>query len=1812
MAIKREDLIPSILNKVRQTFNDDKGWVRQSNFSTKPIQNFISKMNDDTGLYRQGKFTPIKALGDIKGTTGVTLKEAVAKLPEQAQQQWGQAGLVRNNPLLQKFAPKVIEPLATVTELGPAAYMNTWAKGVSTFARDTTTPQKAWDLLGVAGSLNPAYATKNLASGPLGVGMNAITNKLSGKPALENWKQGWQQGQEFQFHANPINQATGTLVNEMSKSVPFLQKFTETALKSNIQPTDKLGTAVGKWLSTSGRKVLKAAILETAVETPIWASMTKTDQETYVDALEREALQNLVMNTGMAGLSSIVDTRNLAPIVKKSIDDAATNYWKYATSPEGISKQGGYLNIFGEIVDGSSRTKLFDNAVYTLKENPNATPSEKGQATTDIINLAKRVLTNEEIKKIMGKKSGIYSGSTSAFDDLLDAVGKKIGDDTKMNKGYKEPFTIRNLLSNKGKTNEEILKSQSGKINLFGDIDTKQDTSGFPQKKIKLKTDFNQPIKTGGIDEIPKTIKTRRVSSISKTPYYEDTPIIRKEENITLYQGSKPGEQRQFWTPNKKYAEKFGDVKEKTGDFYLVDNGNMVTDVYVEVPNVKSVSPESVSPIKTGGEDLISEARKYKSAEDFVRDKVYSTFQAKNVNEGKQSYKNFLESRKGMEIDKKIIDNFNFFNTNEKMETLRAVETYNIDNLKGYPEVDLINRIKSSYGEVIGNNVEQISKENKALKLTDIWNKANLSPESVSPIKTGGVSNLSPESKGIKPALIDKKIDLGFEPKNIDIGKPAQQVEIPTTKVQTELPSPNKVSQSQDILPLPQGEIKQQIVKTKAQLKKVLAENPNANVRIELKPEKGKIITYGNIPDRADVAATLPNRVNSFIDDVLGYSTNAPKGGKREASLWTKTLRKGQTAITTKVEEGLGSENPYIRNGATFLQNFFRGLGMSPERQTASMELRGELGTANQRAYDVMDQLYKSLGNNKKSLERINAVLDPEISKIKISFDDLSKSEKEVYGLIREGLDLVHDTSYANGHISPELYAANKGKYVPRLYDVTELPPEVNQFVTQGKKINNNLYKQRKDINAWKIDNSLNDPVYALGKRLAQVETNTAIRKYTDFLASNPRFISDVERKGFTKLSDSPAYGSLAGKYVLNSAAEDLKGFFFSNQALQNLYDVFRAYDRMDIRQLQKKLLTVFNPTTNVGNVVSDQVFGFVTGVDPLTLNKNLINLKNNPSQFKQLNDYLMRKGITGTDITRIDFTNRLGSIDELASGVKPGKLKNISNKVQSFYGGTDDAYKVAALKSLLDKGFTLEEATKKVGDGFQNYANVGKFYDVASKIPVFGKPFIKFQGDLIRIIKNGAVNNPLGLITFLATLKGISYLSSKASGESDEDRKTRENRFGAPMIPGLNIPLTWQTPIGEINVARYISPFYANNETTNIASNMIPFIPDIDKNKDLASNIALNTNDPLLSPIVNLSVNRDFRGKPISDPNETKYSPSTLTSGEKLTNQALFAGRSYLPPPVNSAIDVGQVAMTGKNMYGTPQTLGQSVARLGGIKISQYGPEEVQALRDKDAEYTQYKNESLDKQVNSVHKQQLQGKITPEQAEKRILNLQSQKENVSVGSGGGVYRYIDDSSGSEIMRTVNIDKFNSMPEQTAYQRALKEKQKYTLVDDIMNNLTGDDQIGALQALGITAEDATYYNTARQENYLKSIYVEEEIMDMIKQGQNKDQILNNLVSMRKAVNEKILLSDGVINDLVDKNIISYTDGKALKNIDKDLTPKKTGTKVKKAKKISLSSKKFTASKKKYNPLKVKSTTTKSRFTPPKYVKADLRTPTKLL
>jgi len=89
--------------------------------------------------------------------------------------------------------------------------------------------------------------------------------------------------------------------------------------------------------------------------------------------------------------------------------------------------------------------------------------------------------------------------------------------------------------------------------------------------------------------QTPKTVNVWLKDKFSEKGVYVDIPVIEKVENTTLYQG---GVGRQYFTSNKKYAAQFGDVKEIKGDFFKVDNGNRVIDVYVKAPSTSQLRTE--------------------------------------------------------------------------------------------------------------------------------------------------------------------------------------------------------------------------------------------------------------------------------------------------------------------------------------------------------------------------------------------------------------------------------------------------------------------------------------------------------------------------------------------------------------------------------------------------------------------------------------------------------------------------------------------------------------------------------------------------------------------------------------------------------------------------------------------------------------------------------------------------------------------------------------------------------------------------------------------------------------------------------------------------------------------------------------------------------------------------------------------------------------------------------------------------------------------------------------------------------------------
>lgn len=148
------------------------------------------------------------------------------------------------------------------------------------------------------------------------------------------------------------------------------------------------------------------------------------------------------------------------------------------------------------------------------------------------------------------------------------------------NIGYlAEKYNIKSKTNGAIANELEKLVEQTKTKDTSGRVVKKQskseDTLAQEARKYKSADEFVKA------NETPKTVNVWRKSRFSDGGAKVDYPVIRREDNITLYQG---GEGGQHWTPDKKYAKQFGNVKEKTGSFYQIDNGNRMTNVYVEAP----------------------------------------------------------------------------------------------------------------------------------------------------------------------------------------------------------------------------------------------------------------------------------------------------------------------------------------------------------------------------------------------------------------------------------------------------------------------------------------------------------------------------------------------------------------------------------------------------------------------------------------------------------------------------------------------------------------------------------------------------------------------------------------------------------------------------------------------------------------------------------------------------------------------------------------------------------------------------------------------------------------------------------------------------------------------------------------------------------------------------------------------------------------------------------------------------------------------------------------------------------------------------
>src|SRR3546814_278261 len=194
------------------------------------------------------------------------------------------------------------------------------------------------------------------------------------------------------------------------------------------------------------------------------------------------------------------------------------------------------------------------------------------------------------------------------------------------------------------------------------------------------------------------------------------------------------------------------------------------------------------------------------------------------------------------------------------------------------------------------------------------------------------------------------------------------------------------------------------------------------------------------------------------------------------------------------------------------------------------------------------------------------------------------------------------------------------------------------------------------------------------------------------------------------------------------------------NESMSKIYDMFKAYDRLKFRQFLKKSYTVYNPSVQAGNFISNFVFGFASGIEPVTFSSNMPRAIQEIKREGIVFQELLKAGIINSDTLSSDLLPLMSKKPKGERNIILEGLNRLDRTTTAAYGGADNLAKVNAYMIYRDQGLTNDQAIQKVYEGFQNYATVGKFWDVLSKKQLVGNVFVKFQADLLRIMKNGAL----------------------------------------------------------------------------------------------------------------------------------------------------------------------------------------------------------------------------------------------------------------------------------------------------------------------------------------------------------------------------------------------------------------------------------------------------------------------------------------
>lgn len=367
----------------------------------------------------------------------------------------------------------------------------------------------------------------------------------------------------------------------------------------------------------------------------------------------------------------------------------------------------------------------------------------------------------------------------------------------------------------------------------------------------------------------------------------------------------------------------------------------------------------------------------------------------------------------------------------------------------------------------------------------------------------------------------------------------------------------------------------------------------------------------------------------------------------------------------------------------------------------------------------------------------------------------------------------------------------------------------------EATKMQNGQYKFRQD---WTDEQrtkwgEIQDIAFSLPETLMRSTEMVQHGKMLKKIVDETKYVSDEALDGYVQLNGNK-YGALKGKYVPKDMASDINEFhsaIFGNEGGLFSKDVVDAYKALS--SFWKKTHTVYNPIAHMNNLLSNITMQFGAGINPHKAVKNAYKGAITSQKVKQFRE-LKAKELIGlsseeritlnsliqdddiklwTEAQRAGLFGRSGLNDILNQYVNPTKATNSSsltgtrkvlNKFDDLasraYQGEDNIMRFSMLKSLTEKGKSLDEAIKEINNTIPDYTKP------MSRLARFGRdsmltPFVSWTYYSTPIILKQFKDRPERIAAIYASLYGLNKL---AGIDPFDEKDIPQQNFAMKRIP--------------------------------------------------------------------------------------------------------------------------------------------------------------------------------------------------------------------------------------------------------------------------------------------------------------------------------------------------------------------------------------------------------------------------------------------